>query len=138
MMLRSERADAIWKAHHADQADVTTTTIDPRAIAQAGDGMTLLAAALASDVGTFRQTNEDGSFSLLLYQVGHPDGSWAACDYEPGMKECEVTQYGDRRLWDEFAAVWIRWQDLGQPDADRLGLTVSRQGQECGSTNPSP
>jgi protein-L-isoaspartate(D-aspartate) O-methyltransferase len=99
--------------------------------------VTLLAAALAPGVGTFRDTNEDGSFSLLLYEVGHPDGSWAACDYEPGKQGFEVTQYGDRRLWDEFSAAYLRWGELGQPGVERFGLTVAPQGQELWLDEPS-
>jgi len=137
MMLRSERADVRWKAHHTDQADITTTPIDPRAVDQAGDGLILLAAALAPGVGTFRSASDDGSFSLLLYEVGRPDGSWAACDYEPGKEECEVTQYGERRLWDEYAAAHGRWVELDRPDVERFGLTVASERQELWLDEPT-
>jgi protein-L-isoaspartate(D-aspartate) O-methyltransferase len=87
-------------------------------------------------VGTFRSDSEDRSFSLLLFEVGDPDGSWAACDYEPDKEDYEVTQYGDRRLWDEFAAAWLRWQELGRPRADRFGITVAPQCQELWLDEP--
>jgi protein-L-isoaspartate(D-aspartate) O-methyltransferase len=136
MMLRSQRADVSWRAHHTDQADFTTTTVDPRVVDRAGDGLTLLAAAVAPGVGTFRDADEDGSFSLLLFEVGHPEGSWAACDYEPGKDRYEVTQYGDRRLWDEYCSAWLRWQALGRPATERFGLTVTAQGQQLWIDEP--
>lgn len=137
MMLRDDRADVRWEAHHADQATVTTTTTDPRLVDQAGDGLTLIAAALAPDVGVFRSRDGDGSFSLLLYEVGHPEGSWAACDYAPGEDEFTVTQYGERRLWDEYATAHARWVNFGQPDVERFGLTVAAQGQALWLDEPA-
>lgn len=80
---------------------------------------------------------DDGSFSLLLYEVGAPEGPWAACDYEPGGTEYEVTQYGPRRLWDEYAAAYERWVELGRPGVERFGLTVSARGQELWLDEPS-
>jgi protein-L-isoaspartate(D-aspartate) O-methyltransferase len=128
--------EVVWRPHHTDEADVTITTIDPRAVDRVGDGVTLLAAAVTPGVGILRDASEDGTFSLLLFEVGHPDGSWAACDYEPGKEEYEVTQYGDRRLWDEFCSVWLRWQALGEPGVERFGLTVTAQGQQVWIDQP--
>ncbi|WP_329251871.1 methyltransferase domain-containing protein [Actinoallomurus sp. NBC_01490] len=129
MLLRSERAEVMWRAHHTDEAEVTATTIDPRSVDEAGDGLILTATALAPGVGVFRSVGDDGSFSLLLYEVGHPEGSWAACDYEPTDGTSEVTQYGPRRLWDEYATAYSRWVELGRPGIDRFGLIVSVRGQ---------
>ncbi|MGI5232848.1 methyltransferase domain-containing protein [Actinoallomurus sp. CA-142502] len=137
MMLRGDRAEARWKAHHTEQADVTTTTTDPRAIDHAGDGLILLATALAPGVGAFRSVGQDGSFSLLMYEVGHPEGSWAACDYEPSDGSCEVTQYGPRRLWEEYATAYARWVELGRPGVDRFGLTVAAGGQTLWLDEPA-
>jgi protein-L-isoaspartate(D-aspartate) O-methyltransferase len=136
MMLRSDRADVTWRAHHTDEANVTTTMVDPRAVARAGDGLTLLTTAVAPKVRMFRIANDDGSFSLLLFEVGRPGGSWAACDYEPGRDKSQVTQYGKRRLWEEMHSAWLRWQALGEPDANRFGLTVTAQGQQLWLDQP--
>lgn len=137
MMLRSQRADVIWKPHHFDQADVTTTTIDPRAVDRAGDGLPLLATARAPGVGAFSEVGEeDGSFSLLLFEIGNPAGSWAACDYEPGKAQFEVTQYGDRRLWDEVADTYQWWVAAGEPGPERFGLTVGPTGEHIWLDRP--
>lgn len=130
MMLRSQRAELRWQANHHDQAEVTTTQLDPRTVDQAGEGAALVAVARAPGVGVFREAEEDGSFSLLLFEVGDPEGSWAACDYEPGKAEFEVTQYGARRLWDELADAYLWWVAAGQPDYQRFGLTVASDGQQ--------
>ncbi|GLY81820.1 methyltransferase domain-containing protein [Actinoallomurus iriomotensis] len=137
MMLRGDRAEVRWKAHHTDQAVISATATDPREVDQAGDGLALLATALAPEVGVFRNRDADGSFSLLMYEVGHPEGSWAACDYVPGDVEFEVTQYGPRRLWDEYTAAHTRWVQLGRPNVERFGLTVAADGQTLWLDEPA-
>ncbi|RNL83233.1 hypothetical protein [Halostreptopolyspora alba] len=71
----------------------------------------------------------DGTVSVSLYEIGEPEGDWAACDYEPGADEFEVIQYGQRNLWDEVEAAYLRWLDLGSPAAERFGLTVTAEGE---------
>lgn len=40
-----------------------------------------------------------------------------------------VTQAGPRRLWDEIATAYLWWDSAGRPTHDRLGLTVTANGQ---------
>jgi protein-L-isoaspartate(D-aspartate) O-methyltransferase len=82
-------------------------------IAQAGGGPELAIIADVPGVGWRYVAGDDGSFSMLLDEPGHPDGSWAACGYEPGADEYVVTEYGDRRLWAEMSAAYLRYPRRG-------------------------
>lgn len=129
MMLRAQRTVARWNPHHAGDAATTRTRLDPRAIIQAGSGMVLAFAVRCPGVGLFPVDNDDGSFSLLLFEAGKPEGAWASCDWEPGEADHAVTQYGDRRLWDETEAAFAWWADAGSPSEKRFGVTVDEQGE---------
>ncbi|GAA3572757.1 hypothetical protein GCM10022419_062100 [Nonomuraea rosea] len=86
--------------------------------------------ALADPGGCAPDVSEDGGDSLLLYELDDhvAEGSWAACDLKAGAAEAEVTQYGDRRLWDELSSAYRQWISLGRPGYDRFGLTVDLAG----------
>lgn len=137
MVLRSQGRNLTWKAHHADQANTSSTALDPRTIHQAGDGAALVIAARVPELAVQRVSEADGSFSLLLSEAGKPEGSWAACDYEPGKNEFVVTQYGHRLLWDEVADAFLRWIRLGSPGSERFGLAVSPTGERLWLDDPS-
>ncbi|MEU6698975.1 methyltransferase domain-containing protein [Pseudonocardia sp. NPDC046786] len=53
------------------------------------------------------------------------DGSWATLD----ASDVTVTQGGPHRLWDRVETLAGIWQQLGSPDTDRYGVTVSAEGQ---------
>ncbi|WP_242884019.1 methyltransferase domain-containing protein [Actinomadura litoris] len=138
MMLREQRAGSVlWKPHHHDDAEVTETSLDPRTVAEADKGVQLAAVELAPGLAFLPEPHDDGAFSLLLYEVGKPEGSWAACDYSPGKKRYEVTQYGDRRLWDEMEEVFAWWIRHDQPGPDRFGLVVTPEGDKLWLDEPS-
>ncbi|TDD84317.1 methyltransferase domain-containing protein [Actinomadura rubrisoli] len=137
MMLRAQRTVGRWNPHHADDAASTRTRLDPRAIADAGPGLTLAVSARCPGAGMLTVPDDDGSLSVLLFEIGAPDGSWAACDYEPGDDDFEVTQYGDRRLWDEVAAAFAWWDSHGRPGPERFGLAMSSQGQRLWLNDPN-
>jgi protein-L-isoaspartate(D-aspartate) O-methyltransferase len=40
-----------------------------------------------------------------------------------------VTQGGPRRLWDLIEGLYDTWSDLGGPERDRIGLTVTVDGR---------
>jgi protein-L-isoaspartate(D-aspartate) O-methyltransferase len=125
MMLRAQRLNARWTPHHAHRAAITTTRLDPRAIANAGLGAHLAITAQAPGIGWHTTADETGAISLLLYETTSSDDSWAACDHEPDTDEFRVTQYGRRRLWDETADAFLRWCSWGRPQQHRFGLTLT-------------
>ncbi|GAA3737308.1 methyltransferase domain-containing protein [Salinactinospora qingdaonensis] len=130
MMLRAQRHNRVWEAHHSEQARYSTTRLDPRAVAGAGSGAHLAVAALAPRIGWFSDIGDDGGFSLLLYELSSREDSWAGCYYQPGNTDYEVVQYGDRHLWDEVEAAYLSWVRLGRPGHDRFGLTVTTDGRQ--------
>src|SRR5262249_23353841 len=124
MLMRSQRVGQRWRAHHADEARTSTTAMDPREVAESGSGAAIVIAACAPAIAWHAVTDESGAVSLLLHDRRDPDGSWAACDHEPGSPRFVVTQYGDRQLWDEVEAAFLCWCSLGCPSQERFGVTV--------------
>ncbi|WP_309117467.1 methyltransferase domain-containing protein [Saccharothrix sp.] len=61
---------------------------------------------------------------------GTPDGSRAAVRVQPdpATGDRDVRQTGPVRLWDAVERAHRRWDDLGRPGWDRLGLTVTPDG----------
>ncbi|TDC63771.1 methyltransferase domain-containing protein [Actinomadura sp. GC306] len=137
MMLRSQRASLRWRVHHDDEADVTATALDPRTVFEAGPGLRLATVALSPGLVYWEKYFDDGSFSLLLFEIGDPDGPWAACDWEPGNDRYEVTQYGERRLWDELEDAFEWWVRQDGPGVERFGLTVTPEGDKLWLDEPT-
>jgi hypothetical protein len=52
-------------------------------------------------------------------------GSWAEADVTTRHGHHTVTQGGPRRIWDQVEQTVALWSQLGQPRADRFGLTVT-------------
>ncbi|MDL4775314.1 methyltransferase domain-containing protein [Actinomadura xylanilytica] len=129
MMLREQRTAARWNPRHADEAMSTRTRLDPRTVAQSGTGLALAVFAGCPGMGMIPMDNDDGSFSLLQFEIGNAEGAWASCDWEPDSTDYEVTQYGDRRLWDETENAFAWWVEQGAPGEDRYGLTVTEGGE---------
>ncbi|MFC5183450.1 methyltransferase domain-containing protein [Actinomadura harenae] len=126
MMLRSQRSSPIWAAHHRDDARVTTTHQDPARIADAGEGAELALVMHVPDLFLLYSPNADGTTSYLAAEASDPRGSWASC--EPGPTgEHTVTQYGERRLWDEVERAFAWWSGQGSPGPDRFRLLVTDQ-----------
>jgi protein-L-isoaspartate O-methyltransferase len=135
MMIRSQRTR--WNAHHATQARTSAGRLDPREVTAGDPGLQLLFAALLPGVTQMGIHDADGSFSLLLSDHDREAGSWAACDYDPATGHSQVTQYGDRSLWDETEATFDAWLSLGTPARSRFGLTLDNSGQHVWLDTPS-
>jgi hypothetical protein len=58
----------------------------------------------------------------------HPDGSWVRHRKRAGADE--VAQGGPRALWELAEAAYVEWCELGKPDRDRFGVTVTADRQE--------
>ncbi|WP_271217041.1 protein-L-isoaspartate O-methyltransferase family protein [Streptosporangium carneum] len=135
MMVRSQRSDHVWNSHHSEDAETSATRLHPRTVVTADLGAHLAGVALAPGVDWLVISEPDG-YSLLLQEMGNPEGSWAACDAVPGADDFQVTQYGSRRLWDEVADAYLKWVSWGSPSADRFGLTVEAKGNRLWLNRP--
>lgn len=128
MMMRGQGGNQTWYAYRGDEAEETTTRLDPRAIAQSGLSADIaIVAQVPGLISRPVEHPDTGEFELLLWDAAA--GSWAECDYEPGTDASAVYSYGPRRLWDEVAAAHLRWLSLGRPGIERFGLTVTPDGQ---------
>jgi SAM-dependent methyltransferase len=58
----------------------------------------------------------------------HEDGSWVRHRKRGGADE--VAQGGPRALWELAEAAYVEWCELGKPERDRFGVTVTGQRQE--------
>ncbi|MET4926788.1 methyltransferase [Streptomyces sp. PSRA5] len=109
---------------------VTSSALSPWAVA-GGDlnaefhvGLTVPGAYFAWDAS--------GEHAPARLDVADDTGpSWARVDYDGQHADrFTVTQAGPRRLWDEIAAAYARWESLGRPSVDRYGLTVNAAGAQ--------
>lgn len=129
MMMRSQRRNVPWHAHHNEEAERTRTQLDPRTITQGGLAADLAILALVPGLNCRPVEHPDtGEFELLLWD--EDNSSWAECDFEPGTGTSAVNSYGPRRLWDEVSTAYLRWLSLGRPGIDRFGLTVTPDGRQ--------
>jgi methyltransferase of ATP-grasp peptide maturase system len=92
----------------------------PGPVTDDASGWTALAALMLPDVARLDIQRDDGQVQWLV----HPDGSWAYYQASDRL----VEQSGPRHLWDELEAAHARWQSLGAPARDRLGITVHPNG----------
>lgn len=129
LALRSQRPNTTWNPHNDASADVTVTRTDSSAITDAGLGAAVAIAGLAPGVSWHTSWDEaTGGFSLFLYETRSAEGAWAGCYRMPGAEACEVVQYGDRRLWDEVEAAFLRWCSWGRPPQERFGVSLDAEG----------
>ncbi|MFD9791617.1 methyltransferase domain-containing protein [Streptomyces sp. NPDC059070] len=121
--------------HHADDAITTRTALSPRELVGDSDALFFTGLAL-TDAWYLLAEAEDGSDEATLWLLADDRASWAAAEYVPGHDTFEVDQYGPRRLWDEAALAYRRWQEHGAPSRDRFGLTVTPAGQSVWLDTP--
>jgi hypothetical protein len=128
MMMRAQRKNLTWHAHHADQAEQAATRLDPRTLVHGGGGVEVaLAARVPGLISRPIAHPGSGDFELLLWD--QEGTSWAECDYEPGTDAFALTSYGPRQLWAEAEDAFHWWVRRGSPAADRFGMIVSPEGQ---------
>lgn len=135
MLMRSQRplGGAAFDFVHGDPVE-TVTRLDPRRLLADSDTADLAIAAMVPGVQT-RLYYGDGDgdeadeCTFWVLERGTRTGSWASVDYVPGRDAYLVQQHGDRRLWDEIEAAYMRWMSWGRPDRDRFGMTVGPDGQ---------
>ena len=72
-------------------------------------------------------TSDDGRWCVWF--LDPTTRSWARFDYQPDTDRWPVHQFGPRRLFDEVAAAYHRWDQVGRPTATRWRFTVSPNGQ---------
>ena len=56
--------------------------------------------------------------------------AWARVELADETTERQVTQGGDRRLWDELEAAHEQWEQLGQPAPQDFTVSISEAGEQ--------
>ena len=119
--------------------------LSSRAVHEAGESrMTRLAPGVLREPGRvfafFAQLAMPGTASghvkardAMYFCLTDPrTGSWARVDTAPGdpAGDREVTQGGDRQLWDELEAAHELWTQLGQPRPEDFSISVTPDGEQ--------
>lgn len=138
MMLRGQRpAGRSIPGRPKDGLVESATRADPRRLHADSDADLFIAAMLPGVQTRLFYGEGDEADECTLWLLEPDDGgSWASVDYVPGRVEFVVEQWGSRRLWDEVEAAYMRWLSLGRPGRDRIGLTVSPDGQAVWLDSP--
>lgn len=133
MMMRSQRQvrgePAIFI--HDEDAEITSTSPDPRTIAWESYGADLAIGEMVPGCQS-RLTQPDastGARAFYLFETRTREGSWARVDFTPGQPRFPVAQYGSRKLWDEVEQAYAWWVQIGRPDRGRFGMTVTSDDQ---------
>lgn len=89
------------------------------------------------DCQWWREELPDGQQLARLDDVD--TGSWAVVGpfSDQSQEEHPLRQGGPRRLWDEVEAAYSWWQQAGQPQPWRFGLTVTPGGQHAWLDDPA-
>ena len=140
MMLRSQRParGPAGEFVHGDFVE-STTRLDPRRVEGDSYSADLAISAMVPGVQTrlyHGEGDEADECTFWILERDARDGSWASVDYIPGDAEFVVQQHGERRLWDEVEAAYLRWLSWGRPGQDRFGLTVTPEGQRVWLDSP--
>ncbi len=81
--------------------------------------------------------DDPGTQRYTVYLMDPTTGSWTSWRITPQAPAYRVCQHGPRRLFDELAAAYEWWRDLGRPAHDRFGLTVTASGQRLWMDDPA-
>ncbi|MGH3907501.1 MAG: ATP-grasp peptide maturase system methyltransferase [Pseudonocardiaceae bacterium] len=74
---------------------------------------------------TFGQRINDTTGEPDTTYLSATDGSWCEISTEQDSVTRDVTESGPVSLWDVFEHAYEHWQAAGEPDWERLGLTVT-------------
>ncbi|MCY0947190.1 methyltransferase domain-containing protein [Streptomyces antarcticus] len=107
-------------------AEGSSTTLSPWAVA-GGDLDAEFHIGLVVPGASFAWDTSGEHTHTRLEVADTTTGSWATVDYDGRTSAAfTVAQAGTRqRLWDEIAAAYRRWEQLGRPGIDRYGLSVA-------------
>ncbi|WP_307800847.1 methyltransferase domain-containing protein [Actinomadura violacea] len=128
MMLRSQRSPGFGDLER--DGEETRTRLDPRTVA----GADIAIAGMLPDVLGAERVVQGLTCLVLADEAGT---SWARCSHRAGADDFPVVQGGERRLWDEVEAAYLRWVGWGCPGRDRFGLVVGSEGQRVWLDRPS-
>jgi hypothetical protein len=110
-------------------ATVRKTGLRPTDMVRNGGVLLAMSAHVPNCQARYKAPSEETAGEAALYLTDRHSGSWARLYAHPDNDVHEVTQGGERRLFDEVEAVYTWWERQGCPRADRWRITVDRDGQ---------
>ncbi|WP_242614259.1 methyltransferase domain-containing protein [Actinomadura roseirufa] len=130
MRLRAQRGKRASLTRHVQDADgARRSTTDLHPSHAVGEYDASLAVGLRVPRCELIVTRDDGNGGYTVWLVDPWSESWASLQHQSGAESFPVRQFGERDLWSEVEAAYRWWDGLGQPGADRWGLTVTPDGQ---------
>ncbi|WP_017601197.1 methyltransferase domain-containing protein [Nocardiopsis lucentensis] len=98
-------------------------------------GLALTVGALVPGLSLTRFHATDGSGEASVYFYDRR-GSWVLIEYTPGADAYEAYRFGPRDLCAEIEHAVRAWWGAGRPRRDRMGLTVTTEGQRVWIDDP--
>jgi protein-L-isoaspartate(D-aspartate) O-methyltransferase len=129
MMIRSQRSSGA--ASPAEDGRESEAAMDPRRIVWASWGADVAITGMLPDVAG-RVSDRGGLFRMHLWTTDS-EALVTSSPHQPTL----VRESGPRDLWQEIQDAFFAWIQFGEPDRDRFGLTVSRQGQRLWLDTPT-
>lgn len=127
MMLRAQRfPDPPPRSEHRQ----STARVGPWQLSEVGRGFEVALAGLLP--GVFLNGFDADSGGLR-----DSTGNYAFAVRSPDEGHAEVTQIGARDLWTELEDAYFAWVSMGEPGADRIGVTVDATGQHIWVDTPN-
>ncbi|HEY6422340.1 MAG TPA: methyltransferase domain-containing protein [Pseudonocardiaceae bacterium] len=118
------------------QPDRRTTTLDPRTPWNSLVVWFLTSFDLGADIAlSYGRPDQNGNPTVTSITVS--DGSWAEVTLTDDHGSHQVREGGPRRVWRIIEDAHARWTTLGQPNWDRLGLTVTPDQQRVWLDTPT-
>jgi protein-L-isoaspartate(D-aspartate) O-methyltransferase len=121
-----------WVDEDDPAAVAGTITANPRVVSERNTGWTVVLGHLVPGLGyaSFEAAESNvGAAGEASVYVFDRAGSWALGEYVPHGAPYESLRCGPRDLWAEIGAAWEVWQAADRPGRDRLGLTVTAEGE---------
>ncbi|MGQ0779301.1 MAG: ATP-grasp peptide maturase system methyltransferase [Pseudonocardiales bacterium] len=112
-----------------------TTTLDPRTPWTSLIVWFLASFQLGAHLTLGYSDFKDGQPTATSITIG--DGSWAEVSLADERGVHQVTEGGPRRVWRIIENAHALWTDLGQPNWNRFGLTVTENHQQVWLDTPT-
>lgn len=125
MPLRAHRLPEADRLPMPSRDDWEQTRLPMSTVLQPRKQFEFFAGLALPGVRPVRESDDGDAPSVALV---HPDGSWVRHRKRGGADE--VAQGGPRALWEIAEAAFVEWCELGKPDRDRFGVTVTDERQE--------
>jgi protein-L-isoaspartate O-methyltransferase len=136
MQLRDQRiarptvADVV---HDTDTPDLSYTDLHASRLCNGDDAPFAIALEVP---GCHREYEAGDGDRWRMWFLDPGTRSWARFDYQPGVRRWPVHQFGPRRLFDDVAAAYHRWDQAGRPPVGQWRCTVTPDGQRVELTDP--